>query len=244
MLKITPEGSGRFQKVVLCVNTVCISTVAVSARNSSTDASNIVFLLLQVDACAPRARFATAGIAACTLNTTAPGKYTLDFSILDTATNLRITRTRTLLVLTNCFVSEPRCLDLSCGTGGTCAGGEFVPTVNTAPVLELTRSASQNAYGVVLVKMGTVYEACEPGQVFICIILLPVRYCVQVACCTIVLATLKVLLKRGLLAFDTFQLGGCVSADLCCIILTRLLLGDSLIQGKTHPTRRQRSYAF
>lgn len=124
-----------------------------------------VLVPLQVDACAPRARFSGTGIAACDLDTNTPGTYYLDFSILDTATTVRITRTRTVIVLKRCFPSEPRCLDQSCGGGGTCIGGELVLPVNTEPTIELTRSASQDAYGVVQISLGTAYEACAPGQV-------------------------------------------------------------------------------
>ena len=56
-------------------------------------------------------------------------------------------------------------MDLSCGTGGSCIGGEFELPVNTEPTIELARSASQNAYGVVQIPLGTAYEACAPGQV-------------------------------------------------------------------------------
>jgi hypothetical protein len=120
---------------------------------------------MQVDACAPRARFATVGISACNLNLSVPGTYYLDFSILDTATNIRVTRTRTVIVLPACPFSEPTCADLTCGSGGTCLGGEQKIRENSAPLLNLTRSANQDANGVVQVAMGTAYEACEPGQV-------------------------------------------------------------------------------
>lgn len=44
-------------------------------------------------------------------------------------------------------------------------GGEFELPENTAPEIELIRSASEDVYGVVQLKRGTVYEACEHGQV-------------------------------------------------------------------------------
>ena len=118
----------------------------------------------QVDACKPRARFDEYGLSECAIDTTVAGEHRIEFSVEDTATGLRVRRTRALVVLPRCSPAEPRCADGTCGRGGGCVGGEFVDPPNAAPTLTLRRAARSGAGGVVLVKRGVAYAACRPGQ--------------------------------------------------------------------------------
>lgn len=115
-----------------------------------------------VDACASGYRFSSVGLAGCDLDTQTPGTYTLNFSVLDTATNEPVSVSRTVTVLPECPSGETVCIDNSCSVGGVCVAGLAAePAANNAPVLLQLGSDKLD----VQVPAGTSFEACASGGV-------------------------------------------------------------------------------
>jgi hypothetical protein len=114
-----------------------------------------------------RFQFGSVGLAGCTLDTTAPGVYTIQFAAENSA-GLVATAVRNVTVLITCATGEQPCSDgVSCSSGGACladlASGpplEATPPP-PPPTLSLRTTAALGAF--VDVRKGTTYAACAAG---------------------------------------------------------------------------------
>ena len=116
-----------------------------------------------LDACAARARFSVIGLRACSLNTTAPGNYSISFLYNDVVAAQTAVATRTVVIMQRCSPSAMRCADLSCSPTGFCASGRFAEPYNAQPTINLNATAATQG-GVVLVPKGWDYKACARGE--------------------------------------------------------------------------------
>jgi hypothetical protein len=113
-----------------------------------------------------RFQFGSVGLAGCTLDTTAPGVYTIQFAAENSA-GLVATAVRNVTVLITCATGEQPCSDgVSCSSGGSCladlaSAAPLLPPPPPPPTLTLLTTAALGSF--VVVRKGTTYGVCAAG---------------------------------------------------------------------------------
>jgi hypothetical protein len=121
-----------------------------------------------VDACREGYTFARFGLAACDIDTAAPGSFALRFWVVDSASGQEVAAVRTMHVLALCVPDEVRCSDHSCGTGGTCLasqGGAQDAAGSEGPTVSLRSVNGRSSSEPVPIPVGWQYTACAAGAI-------------------------------------------------------------------------------
>jgi hypothetical protein len=118
-----------------------------------------------VEACAPQYRFAIDGLAACNLDTSTVGNYTVSFRFRDPASGLAsVAVARTVVVHDACPYPEVPCKDFTCTIGGVCSSSDAYRIVNNAPVLSFASDVEATIY----VPRGQQYDYCGHTSKHLC----------------------------------------------------------------------------